>query len=97
MLNKDYVLRLQRPIDVTIGKKTKKEMENGISYFFTIDKMTTCVPFAVCSSSATFAVIVMGPMPKNSPVPMVIVSPAGMFSTVTFTILFMNPRIPPCT
>jgi hypothetical protein len=53
-----------------------------------------CVPFAVFSSSATFAVIVIGPSPKNIPVPTVFVSPAGM-SMVPLIVLLIIPSMPP--
>jgi len=53
--------------------------------------MMSCIPDAVCSSSATFATIEIGPNPKSIPVVTVIVSPAGM-SMVPFTVLLINLR-----
>jgi hypothetical protein len=78
------------------NKRKKKEKGETISYFFTIEKMMICVPVAVCSSSATFAVIEIAPNPKSIPVFTVTDFPAGI-STVPLTVLLIFPKMPPST
>ncbi len=74
----------------------KREVRGESLYFFTIEKMMSCVPDAVCSSSAIFAKIEIKPNPKSIPVVTVTVSPAGM-SIAPFSVLLKRPRMPPCT
>jgi hypothetical protein len=58
--------------------KNKEKKRDRVPYFSTIEKMMSCVPIAVCSSSATFVVIEIPPNPKSILVPTVFDSPAGI-------------------